>query len=181
LSALNAVFKHQIETVVKKAAIVAIVACSMTISSQQSPATATQAPTAGSNAPSTQAHRSRYTPNHFPKRAVMYYQDVWGIDSLTVRAAESGELIRFNYRVLDPAKARQLNDKKAEPFLIDPHAGVKLVIPSLEKVGQLRQSVTPETGKVYWMAFSNPRRTVKPGDRVNVVIGHFHADGLVVE
>ena len=111
----------------------------------------------------------------------MYYQDVWGIDSLTVRAAESGELIRFNYRVLDPAKARQLNDKKAEPFLIDPHAGVKLVIPSLEKVGQLRQSVTPETGKVYWMAFSNPRRTVKPGDRVNVVIGHFHADGLVVE
>jgi hypothetical protein len=31
------------------------------------------------------------------------------------------------------------------------------------------------------MAFSNPRRTVKPGDRVNVVIGRFHADGLVVE
>jgi hypothetical protein len=31
------------------------------------------------------------------------------------------------------------------------------------------------------MAFSNPRRTVKRGDRVNVVIGQFHADGLLVE
>jgi hypothetical protein len=56
-----------------------------------------------------------------------------------------------------------------------------LVVPSLEKVGQLRQSGTAEEGKVYWMAFSNPRRSVKPGDRVSVVIGNFHADGLVVE
>jgi hypothetical protein len=56
-----------------------------------------------------------------------------------------------------------------------------LVIPSLEKVGQLRQSSTPIAGKNFWMAFSNPRLTVKPGDRVNIVIGPFHAEGLVVE
>jgi hypothetical protein len=111
----------------------------------------------------------------------MYYQNVWGIDSLKVRSAESGELIRFNYRVLNASKASQLNDKKLAPTLIAPRAGVSLVIPSLEKVGQLRQSGTPEDGKVYWMAFSNPRRTVKPGDRVNVVIGNFHAEGLIVE
>jgi hypothetical protein len=127
------------------------------------------------------AMHSNYAPSHFPKRAVMYYQGVWGIDSLSVRAAESGELIRFKYRVLDPAKASQLNDKKAVPTLVDPRAGVSLVVPSLEKVGQLRQSGPPEEGKVYWMAFSNPRRTVKPGDRVSLVIGNFHADGLVVE
>ena len=124
---------------------------------------------------------SHYAPTHFPRRAEMYYGNVWGIDSLRVRTAESGELIRFNYRVLDAAKASQLNDKKATPTLIAPRAGVSLVIPSLEKVGQLRQSGTAEEGKVYWMAFSNPRRTVKAGDRVNVVIGRFHADGLVVE
>ena len=124
---------------------------------------------------------SAYSPSHFPKRAVMYYQGVWGIDSLSIKAAESGELIRFKYRVLDPAKASQLNDKKAVPTLVDPRAGVSLVVPSLEKVGQLRQSGTAEEGKIYWMAFSNPRRSVKPGDRVSVVIGSFHADGLVVE
>jgi hypothetical protein len=127
------------------------------------------------------AKRTQFTPVHFPKRAIQYYQGVWGVDSLVVRSTESGELIRFSYHVLDPARAKQLNDKKLEPSLIDYRAGVKLVVPSLEKVGQLRQSSTPEAGKEYWMAFSNPHKTVKRGDRVNVVIGTFHADGLIVE
>jgi len=83
--------------------------------------------------------------------------------------------------VLDADKAKALNDKKFEPSLIDPQAGVKLVVPALEQVGQLRQSAPPEAGKVYWMAFSNKGRRVKRGDRVTVVIGRFHADGLVVE
>lgn len=124
---------------------------------------------------------TQFAPNRFPKRATLYYQTVWGINDLMVRSTESGELIRFSYHVLDPAKARQLNDKKLEPALIDLKARVKLVVPSLEKVGQLRQSSTPEAGKEYWMAFSNPRRNVKPGDHVNIVIGTFHAEGLVVE
>jgi hypothetical protein len=111
----------------------------------------------------------------------MYYEGFWGVDSLVVRQVESGEMIRFSYRVLDPAKAKLLNDKKNEPSLIDPQAGVKLVVPSLEKVGQLRQSGTPEAGKTYWMAFSNKGRLVKKGDRVNIVIGSFQAIGLVVD
>jgi hypothetical protein len=98
-----------------------------------------------------------------------------------VKAVESGKIIRFSYRVLDADKAKALNDKKSEPFLIDLQAGVKLVVPSLEKVGQLRQSSTPEAGRSYWMAFSNPTRSVKRGDRVSILIGQFRAEGLVVE
>ena len=124
---------------------------------------------------------TRYQPDRFAGRAGEYYRAIWGIDSLSVKAAESGELIRFSYRVLDPRRAQTLNDKKIEAFLNSPQHHVQLVIPSLEKVGQLRQSSTPEPGRSYWMAFSNPHRTVKRGDRVNVVIGQFHADGLVVE
>ena len=90
-------------------------------------------------------------------------------------------MLRFSWRVPDAEKARTLNDKKFEPSLIDPQAGVKLVVPSLEKVGQLRQSSTPEAGKVYWMAFSNNGLRVKRGHRVDVVIGKFRADGLLVE
>lgn len=116
-----------------------------------------------------------------PMRAHMYYQGVWGVDSLTVKYTESGEIIRFSYRVVDPEKAATLNDKKAEPSLIDPQAGVKLVVPQMEKIGKLRQSSTPIAGKLYWMAFSNSGRRVRPGDRVNVEIGLFRADGLVVE
>jgi len=106
---------------------------------------------------------------------------VWGVDSLSAKSVESGEMIRFSYTVVDADKAKPLNDKKSEPALIDPQAGVKLVIPSLEKVGQLRQSGTPVAGKSYWMAFSNKGRLVKRGDRVDVVIGNFRAEGLVVD
>ena len=114
---------------------------------------------------------ARTLPNRFSKRAEMYYGGIWGVDSLSVKWAESGEIVRFSWRVLDAEKAKALSDKKAEPSLIDPRAGVKLVVPSLEKVGQLRQSATPEAGKAYWMAFSNKGRLVKRGDRVSVVIG----------
>jgi hypothetical protein len=123
----------------------------------------------------------RYRPNQVPKREREYLGMIWGVDQLSVKAVESGELIRFSYHVVDPAKAKPLNDKKIDAFLISPVARVKLVIPSLEKVGQLRQTETPEAGKSYWMAFSNPRRKVKPGDRVNLDIGQFHIAGLVVE
>ncbi len=122
-----------------------------------------------------------YHPDRFAGRAGMYYKLVWGVDTLAVKTVESGEVIRFNYRVLDPDKARQLNDIKSEPALIDPRAGVSLVVPQMEKVGKLRQSEAPEEGKSYWMAFSNKGRLVKRGDHVDVVIGQFHANGLVVD
>ena len=127
------------------------------------------------------AKTSRYRPDRFAGRAGTYYKVVWGVDSLGVKWAESGEVIRFSYRVLDADKAKVLNDKTNEPSLVDPQAGVKLVVPSMENVGQLRQSAPPEDGKSYWVVFSNKGRLVKRGDHVSVVIGAFHADGLVVD
>ena len=124
---------------------------------------------------------SHYQPSRVPHRAGLYYGLIWGVDSLSVRYVESGEIIRFSYHVINADKAQQLNDKKSEPSLVDPQAGVRLVVPSLEQVGLLRQRGPAETGKQYWMAFSNKGRVVKRGDRVSVVIGKFRADGLVVE
>ncbi len=122
-----------------------------------------------------------YLADRVSRRAHLYYEGVWGVDSLKVKYTESGEMIRFSYRVVDPAKAVALNDKEVEPSLVDPQAGVKLVVPQMEKVGKLRQSSAPIAGKSYWMAFSNRGRRVRPGDRVSVEIGHFRADGLLVE
>jgi hypothetical protein len=149
-------------------------------SSQSTSPSAQGAKPAAATQPPPTSVPSRYRPNRVPKRALEYYSMVWGVDSLNVKWTESGEVIRFSYRVLDPEKAKVLNDKKNEPSLIDPQAGVKLVVPSLEKVGQLRQSSTPEAGKVYWMAFSNKGRLVKRGHQVDVVIGTFRGEGLVV-
>jgi hypothetical protein len=124
---------------------------------------------------------TRYLPNRFAGRAGLYYKTIWGVDSLSVKMVESGEIIRFAWRVLDPGLAHVLNDKSAEPSLEDPRAGVALVVPTMEQIGQLRQSAPPEAGRSYWMAFSNKGRTVKRGDMVNVVVGTFRADGLMVD
>lgn len=82
-----------------------------------------------------------------------------------MKVVESGELIRFSYQVSDPRKAKILNDKMTSAFLVVLALGVRLSIPTLEKVGQLRQSNAPEAGKSYWMAFSDPGRRLKRGDR----------------
>ena len=142
---------------------------------------AAQSVPAAPGKPAAAGDPTQYQPDRFAGRAGKYYPLIWGVDSIRVKTAESGELIRFSYRVIDPEKAKSLHDKKLEPKLVDPVNHLILVIPSLEKVGQLRQTNTPEAGRFYWMAFSNPHRDVKKGARVNVVIGQFHADGLVVE
>src|SRR6516162_1720856 len=78
----------------------------------------------------------RYRMHQQAASALQYYSAIWGVDSLSVKSAESGEIIRFTYRIIDADKAKALNDKKNEPALIDSTAGVKLVVPSLEKVGK---------------------------------------------
>lgn len=155
----------------------AVVAATLLTSSQAQQKTPAQAATP---APNSTPYRNQ--PNRMAKRAEAYYEAVWGIEDLNVKAVESGVILRFSYRVLDPEKAKALSDKKVDPFLISPEKGVKLVIPSMEKVGQLRQAPHElEAGKSYWMAFSNNGLVLKKGDRVDIVIGSFHAEGLLVE
>jgi hypothetical protein len=161
--------------------LAAVLAGSSVVPSARAQSSPDKAPSLPAPAKPAARAPSRYRPSRFAGRAGTYYRLVWGVDSPAVKWAESGEVIKFTYKVVDPEKAKPLNDKKAEPVLLDPRAGVKLVVPSLEKVGQLRQSSPPEEGKVYWMAFSNKGRHVKQGDHVSVVIGKFRADGLVVD
>lgn len=123
---------------------------------------------------------SPYRPG-VPGSGKEYYQAVWGVDNMLVRQMASGSLIRFSYRVIDPVRAKALGDKLATPVLYGQRSRALLHIPVMDKVGQLRQTGTAQTGREYWMVFSNKGNLVKPGDRVNVMIGSFHADGLMVE
>ena len=156
-------------------------ACSLTTSNAFSQSAQATQKTVRQGTPATSSVQTRYTSSSMPPQAQMYYLGAWGIDSLKVKYTESGEMIRFSYRVVDPVKAVPLNDSKAEPSLYDPQARVKLVVPQMEKVGKLRQSSTPIAGKSYWMAFSNVGRRVRPGDRVSIEIGTFRAINLAVE
>ena len=162
--------------------LAALVAGSTVVAAAVASAQAQQKPPAQAATPAPNSTPYRNHPNRMAKRAEAYYEAVWGIEDLNVKAVESGVILRFSYRVLDPEKAKVLSDKKVDPFLISPEKGVKLVIPSMEKVGQLRQAPHElEAGKSYWMALSNNGLVLKKGDRVDIVIGSFRAEGLLVE
>jgi hypothetical protein len=139
---------------------------------------AVRVPAPSPKAASRGAHISAST--ELNPKARTFYRVTWGVDILGVKLVSSGLMLRFSYRVLDANKAKVLNDKKATPLLIDQKSGAKLEVPTLEKVGQLRQSPPPENGHEYWMVFSNKGEVVKPGSRVDIVIGNFRAKGLIV-
>ena len=155
------------------AGIVACACCALTIA----------ALAAGVSAPTSQGHKkaSRYAAEGLPPSARQYYAMIWGVDQLTVKLAESGQLVRFSYRVVDADKAQILEDKASSPSMLDEGAHVALSIPVMDKVGPLRQSMPAETDKTYWMLFSNKGNKVRSGHRVSVVIGSFRVDGLIVQ
>ncbi len=114
-------------------------------------------------------------------RQAMMYRRLWGIEDIHVRITASSSLNRLSYRIVNADKAGPLTDKKATPYLIDEANGVALQVPTLEKIGQLRQTATAIDGREYWMAFSNKGRYVKRGNRVDILAGSLRINGLVVE
>ncbi|SCK24534.1 hypothetical protein [Vogesella sp. LIG4] len=144
----------------------------------------TPRPAPAKTTPQAPATAHRHSPYHavsMPNRARIYYSLYGGIDNVRVQRTASDNLIRVSYRVTDPARARELGDKKVTPYLLGLRSHAVLQVPVMDKIGPLRQSGSPEMGKEYWMVFSNKGNLVKTGDRVNVVIGSFHMDGLAVE
>lgn len=144
-----------------------------------------KSPTTGSEttAPDTQAkaRKSSYKPEGLTRGMRNYYAATLGVDSLSVRRTNSGNLIRFGYRVVDPDKANVLNDRQATPVLIGHRSGAVLQVPVMDKVGPLRQATRPQAGKEYWMVFSNKGDVVASGERVSVVVGELRIDGLRIE
>jgi hypothetical protein len=143
---------------------------------------ASQAATPPSKPEKTGPHQpSRYTAGGMPAGARSYYATTWGVDELATQLAESGQLVRFGYRIVNAALTKPLLDKVSNPSLLDERRHAVLSVPQMEKVGPLRQSGPAEVGKTYWVLFSNRGGVVQPGDRVSVVIGSVRIDGLIVE
>jgi hypothetical protein len=156
--------------------LMACAAAAQASASAPSPAASTASDRASARKISPYRAAAKLTP-----KAQMYYAAVWGVDKMKVVYTSSGNLIRFSYRVTDAQLAKALSAKASPPYLVRQKNNVVLQVPVMEKIGQLRQTATPVAGQEYWMVFSNKGKFVKPGDRVNVMIGSFHAEGLVVE
>ena len=115
------------------------------------------------------------------QRGEQYYARLYGVDQMHVRSTASGNSLEFRYRVVDPDKAAVLQDKRLKPLLIDQKTGTRLSVPTMDKIGELRQVSEPEAGREYWMIFTNPGKLVKPGSRVDIMAGPLRVSGLYVE
>lgn len=113
-------------------------------------------------------------------RNATYFRRNWGVDLVEVRPVSSGTMLAFRYKVLDPSKAQALNDRRHKAYLRDEASGAVFAVPAMENIGELRTGAAPEANRIYYMIFGNPGGLVKPGNRVSIVAGDFHADGMVV-
>ncbi|MGA3957199.1 hypothetical protein [Ralstonia pseudosolanacearum] len=160
----------------------ALAACaSVPLSGQPKRAQAVQTGTRSASGTVSARETSPYLPMKVPGHAMFYYGKYGGVDELSVRLTASGNLIRFSYRVIDPAVAKVFADKNMTPYLFAPRSGALVQVPAMDTVGQLRQVGQLEPGRSYWMVFSNKGNLIKPGDRVSVMAGAMHIDGLAVE
>jgi len=92
-------------------------------------------------------------------------------------------MLDFRYRLLDPAKASSLLDRKIHPYLLDEATGAQLGVPDAPKVGQLRptsrNNVIP--GRNYYILFANPGRYLQAGSKVTLIAGDTRISHLTVE
>jgi hypothetical protein len=106
----------------------------------------------------------------------------FGIQVLGVRLTAAGQMLDFRYRIVDTEKAAPLMKPRNRAYLTHERTGIKMKVPSLPKVGSLRQfSSVAKKDRNYAILFSNPGRFIKRGDRVTVEIGKMKLEHLVVE
>lgn len=119
-------------------------------------------------------------PTHHPRENT-YLKRQWGVEVLYVRQSAAGYMLEFRYKVLDANKAAPLFERQIKPMLTHVESGARFVVPTPAKTGALRNSNPPINDTTYWMFFANPGKLVKPGDHVNIEIGEFKIEGLVVQ
>ena len=104
----------------------------------------------------------------------------WGIELVAMRSTAAGHMVDFRYKVLDAEKAAPLFKRQTKPYLIHQASGKVLAVPNTAKLGSLRNSNTPQAGRIYWMFFGNHHGVVQSGDKVTVAIGDFKVADIEV-
>lgn len=118
---------------------------------------------------------------HRNKSQEQMLKDKWGIEIVAMRSTAAGHMVDFRYRVVDAEKAAPLFKRQTKPYLIHQSTGRVLSVPNTAKIGSLRNSNTPQNGRIYWMFFGNHHRLIQKGDKVTVAIGDFRATDIHVE
>lgn len=108
--------------------------------------------------------------------------DRYGIEVQGVRHAAAGYMLDFRYRVVDEQRAATLINPRLRPYLLDQQTGKQYIVPTVGRVGPLRQTrAKVEAGRTYFVFFANPGRAVAPGTKVSVVMGDLVIKDLTVQ
>lgn len=108
----------------------------------------------------------------------------FGVQVRGVRLSANGYLVDLRYRVLDPARARAMLDRKVRPVLVDETSGSRFYVPAPPIVGALRQTARNKvihTDRDYFMLFANPDRKLKAGSKVALYVGEQRFGDLQIE
>ncbi len=108
--------------------------------------------------------------------------DRYGIQVEGVRHTAAGYMLDFRYRVVDAERAATLIHPRLRPYLVDEQTGKQYVVPTVGRVGPLRQTrAKVEAGRTYFVFFANPGRAVAQGTKVSVVMGDLVIKDLTVQ
>jgi hypothetical protein len=118
---------------------------------------------------------------HLSDKQKKALNEKWGIELVAMRSTAAGHMVDFRYKVLDAEKAAPLFKRQNKPYLIHQESGKALAVPNTAKLGSLRNSNTPQAGRIYWMFFGNHHGLVQKGDKVTVAIGDFSAPDIEVK
>ncbi len=100
--------------------------------------------------------------------------EAFGIRLKGLRLTANGYVVDLRYRVVDPAKAQPLLDRKVRPVLVDEASGDRFYVPVPPIVGALRQTARNQgirTDRDYFMLFANPDGKLKAGAQVALYLG----------
>ncbi|HBA85940.1 MAG TPA: hypothetical protein DCZ95_17795 [Verrucomicrobia bacterium] len=104
-----------------------------------------------------------------------------GIEITALQVAVGGSRINLRYRVLDSIRADQLVTNALYKAYILDSAGQRLSRPNAPIALALRDQSGQalRAGRTYSYFFPNPKQSIKPGDKVTLVIGDVQARDLV--
>lgn len=108
----------------------------------------------------------------------------FGVQVKGVRLSANGYLVDLRYRVLDPARAHPLLDRRVRPVLVDEVSGNRFYVPTPPIVGSLRQTSRNKvihTDRDYFMLFANPDRKLQAGSMVALYVGDQRFGNLRIE
>ena len=105
----------------------------------------------------------------------------WGILPISIQLTAAEQLVDYRYLVIDPEKAQALMKKVDTAYLIDQTSGARLSVSRTKEAPVGQSGTKPIAGKIYPILFTNTAKVIKPGSKVNLVIGELRIEDIVVK